>query len=147
MVDPVGSIFTPGYLNKKLTSKPFLVEGVGKNLVPEVLDFSVIDAVINVKDEEAFAMCHVLAREEGIFAGGSGGANVWGALQVSRFAPSGSKIATLIPDSGLKYMSKLYNQKWLKDNDMDFSEYSKTRKIALMPKADDTDIFQTRGNV
>lgn len=84
-----------------------MIEGVGKNLIPDVIDFSIIDGVINVKDDQAFAMCHVLAKEEGIFAGGSGGANIWGAIQVARFAPKGSTIATLIPDSGLKYMSKI----------------------------------------
>lgn len=47
-------------------------------------------------------MCHVMAKEEGIFAGGSGGANVWGAIQVGRNVPENSNIATLIPDSGLK---------------------------------------------
>jgi len=120
LVDPVGSVFTDGFFKRPLKGKPFLVEGVGKSLIPGVIDFDIIDAVINVTDEEAFAMCHVLAREEGIFAGGSGGANIWGAIQVARFAPRGSKIATLVPDSGLKYMSKVYNQEWLLKNNMDF---------------------------
>mmetsp|Transcript_88332 Transcript_88332/g.191209 ORF Transcript_88332/g.191209 Transcript_88332/m.191209 type:complete len:103 (-) Transcript_88332:380-688(-) len=102
MVDPIGSIFTDAFLHRPLKDTPFLVEGVGKNQVPGVLDFSVIDAVLRVRDDQGFAMCHTLAKEEGIFAGGSGGVNIWGALQVAKFAPKGSRICTLIPDSGLK---------------------------------------------
>lgn len=83
-MDPVGSVFTNGYLKKELKEVPYLVEGVGKSLIPGVIDFNIIDAVINVRDDQAFAMCHVLAKEEGIFAGGSGGANIWGAMQVAR---------------------------------------------------------------
>lgn len=83
---------------------------MGKSLIPGVIDFELVDEVINIRDEEAFAMCQVLAKEEGVLGGGSGGANVWGALQVANKAPKGSIIATLIPDSGLKYMSKVYNK-------------------------------------
>lgn len=85
MVDPIGSVFTDAYLGKKeLKPVSFLVEGVGKSLVPGVLDFDIIDSVIRVTDEQAFAMCHVLSKEEGVFAGGSGGANIWGAMQVAK---------------------------------------------------------------
>lgn len=144
MIDPFGSIFTDTFLKKKvLKSYPFLVEGVGKSLVPGVLDLDIIDAVINVKCEEAFAMCHTLAKEEGIFAGGSAGANIWGAMQVAKYAPKGSVIATLAPDSGLKYMSKLYNPGWLAENGMNFSDYEQTRRTALSVKSEQ-DLFITR---
>lgn len=132
LIDPKGSIFTDAFLNREQKGHSFLVEGVGKNFVPGVIDFSVIDEVINVTDKQAFAMCKVLAKEEGVLGGGSGGANVWGALQLSYRVKKDAVIATLIPDSGLKYMSKVQNDEWLESNNIGFKdlEYEDIQKIA-----------------
>lgn len=83
MVDPLGSVFSNSYQNQVLNGKSYLVEGVGKSLVPGVIDFDIVDHAINISDEEAFAMCQILPREEGILGGGSGGCNVWGAIQLA----------------------------------------------------------------
>ena len=64
-------------------SNTFLVEGVGKDSIPGCMDFSVIDDVIQVTDEQSFQTCHQLARKEGLMVGGSAGLNTWAAIQVA----------------------------------------------------------------
>lgn len=81
------------------------IEGIGDGFVPEILNISLVDEVITVSDEDAIEMARRLAREEGIFAGISSGANVRAALDIARTLPEGSRIVTLIPDSGMRYLS------------------------------------------
>ena len=72
------------FLSQKLVQpEVFLVEGVGKGSIPGCMDFSLIDEVIQVKDEDAFHICHELARKEGLMVGGSAGLNTWAALQIA----------------------------------------------------------------
>ena len=127
LADPVGSVFThyhrtfdaarnTGELVKK---GKFLVEGVGKGSIPGAIDFRVIDDVLPVADREAFAMCRRLARSEGILAGGSAGMNVHAALRVAaKLAADGrpATVVTVMPDCGIKYLSKVYNDDWLAEN-------------------------------
>ena len=127
LADPVGSVFThyhrtwdaatnAGELTKK---GKFLVEGVGKGSIPGAIDFRVIDDVLPVTDAETFAMCRRLARSEGILAGGSGGMNVHAALRVAaKLAADGrpATVVTVMPDCGIKYLSKVYNDDWLAEN-------------------------------
>lgn len=80
-------------------------QGIGEGFVPAVLDRTLIDEVVAVSDEEAIAMARRLAREEGILAGFSAGANVAAAYRVAARANAGGAVVTLIPDSGLRYLS------------------------------------------
>jgi len=80
------------------------IEGIGEGFVPEVLDRSLYDEVVAVTDEDAMLMARRLAREEGILAGISSGANVWASLEIAK-KMSGGRIVTLIPDCALRYMS------------------------------------------
>ncbi len=125
MPDPIGSIYYHYWkTGQEDPSKigTYEVEGVGEDHLAKAIDFSVIDDVIPFNDEQAFRMGRRLAQEEGILGGGTGGANVWGALQfASKYLPQHQKnhpskplrIATVIPDSGVKYLSKMYNDEWM----------------------------------
>ncbi|HXG30734.1 MAG TPA: cysteine synthase family protein [Thermodesulfobacteriota bacterium] len=107
-VEPKGSVFM-SYLKEGVLKRAsdFNVEGIGKNFIPGVIDFRYIDDVIQVDDSESFKMVDRLIKKEGILAGGSSGAAVTAAL---RYAESNEKdecIVTILPDTGLKYLSKL----------------------------------------
>jgi len=85
---------------------PHKIQGIGAGFVPEVLDRSVVDEVLSVGDEDALEMARLLAKEEGILAGISAGANVWAALEVAaRPELAGKRVVTVVCDSGERYMS------------------------------------------
>ena len=109
IVEPQGSILKGG------EAGPHDVEGIGAStFIPPVLDMSLANDIIQIYDEPAFAMVKRLAAEEGILAGGSGGANVAAALQVAEKLGPGSRVVTLIPDTAERYMSKGIFTKWVK---------------------------------
>lgn len=110
--DPEGSIFTapsPGDVHQ------YLVEGVGEDFWPETYDGSVVDELIKVTDPEAFAMTHRLAREEGLLVGGSCGLATHAALQIAERYPD-RLVVVILPDSGRGYLSKAFNDDWLRDH-------------------------------
>jgi cysteine synthase len=115
--DPLGSIFT-NYFRTGEIGQPskFLVEGVGKGSIPGAMNFDVIDQVVPVSDQQAFDTCFMLCRKEGICAGGSAGLNLFAALQVAKEVTEDATIVTVFPDLGVKYLSKIYNDEWLKEN-------------------------------
>jgi len=85
---------------------PHKIQGIGAGFVPEVLNRELIDEVIAVDDEDAIETARQLARREGVLAGISGGAAVWGALEVAaRPESEGARIVTILPDSGERYVS------------------------------------------
>jgi len=89
-----------------------LQQGIGDGFIPAVLDTGLIDEVVRVKDEDAIETTKKLARMEGLLAGVSGGANVWAAIQVAYLLGKGSRIATLLPDTGERYLSTgLFSEK------------------------------------
>ena len=81
------------------------------------MDFSVVDEMCQFTDQDAFGMARKLAQYEGIFSGGTGGANVWGALKLAATLAEPAIIVTIIPDNGVKYMSKFYNDQWMLDQE------------------------------
>jgi len=106
-VEPVGSVFK-AYIEKGVLTEgsEFDIEGIGKNFIPGVLNFDYIDDVIQVTDEEAVKMVHILVRCEGILAGGSSGAAIAAAIKYASASKSSENIVVLLPDTGLKYLSK-----------------------------------------
>lgn len=115
--DPVGSLlyefFHKGTVGK---AEPYKTEGIGEDFFPTTLDFSVIDDVIQVTDRDAFIWARRLARMEGIFAGGSSGTAVAAAVQAAASLSEKDFVVVFIPDSGSRYLSKIYNNEWMKDN-------------------------------
>lgn len=116
-VDPEGSVFYD-YFKTRTLIKPhvYKVEGIGEDYLVKAVDFNLIDDIIQVHDKESFLMARRLAREEGIFAGGSSGSAVWAAMKIAGEIKEGKNIVVILPDSGSRYLSKLYNDKWMKAN-------------------------------
>jgi len=106
-VEPRGSVFRD-YLREGVLKQAseFNIEGIGKNFIPGVIDFSYIDDVIQVSEEDALKMVERLVKREGILAGDSSGAVMAGAIEYARTLEGGENIVAVLPDSGLKYLSK-----------------------------------------
>jgi cystathionine beta-synthase len=118
--DPVGSIFTEyAKTHVKGQGWPYKVEGIGGDKIPTSLHFDVVDEWVTVSDADAFRTARRLTREEGIFVGGSGGLNVFVALEVARRADDPkAMVVTILCDTGERYLSKLYDDTWMRENQM-----------------------------
>ncbi len=113
--DPEGSVLSGD------TARPYLTEGVGEDFFPGTYDPGVIDRWVRVSDRDAFAMARRLTREEGILSGGSCGTAMVAAREVVHdltAAPDGHEavVVVLLPDSGRSYLSKIYNDEWMRVN-------------------------------
>jgi cystathionine beta-synthase len=113
--DPEGSIFYPRFHGQKEDPHQYKVEGIGEDFMPGTLDMSIVDDVIQVSDTDAFRMARRLAQEEGIMVGGSGGTAVQAALMVAERLDEHKTIVTLLPDTGRNYLSKLFSDKWMRE--------------------------------
>lgn len=117
--DPLGScIKTYKETGVLVDASPYLVEGVGQERIPANLDLSLVDDILNVTDLEAFTMARHLAREEGIFCGGSSGMNVAAALKVARTLPKEAVVVAIVCDTGERYLTKHHSDEWLKEKDL-----------------------------
>ena len=120
--DPVGSILAEMWRSKgatKVEGVPYKIEGIGQDKVPGTLDMSVIDDFMTVTDKESFAMARRLTREEGLFSGGSSGLIAHVAMHVARrLDDPGACVVTVLCDTGERYLSKLYNEEWMRENQL-----------------------------
>ena len=120
-VDPEGSILEKVFRRQKWNwsdSHPYKVEGIGEDFVPQNLRFEYIDDVVTVSDRDSFLMGRRLTREEGLFCGGSSGTAVEGALRYARSnnLTADALMVVLLPDAGEIYLSKMYSDEWMRQN-------------------------------
>ncbi len=121
-VDIQGSLLLETWKTGKMPTDPILktykLEGIGEDFIPSTLDLSVCDLVVQVSDRESFLMTRRVVREEGIFCGGSCGAAVAGTLKAIPLLNLTAEhtVVTLLPDSGNSYLSKVFDDNWMRDN-------------------------------
>ena len=108
--DPVGSILGGG-----TEVEPYLVEGIGYDFFPEVLDNNLVDEYVKTEDEESFIMARRLIKEEGFLCGGSCGSAMVAALKSAKHLDKDKKCLVVLPDSIRNYMTKFPNDQWMKD--------------------------------
>jgi cystathionine beta-synthase len=116
-VDPVGSLYYDFVKTGRIT-KPFSykVEGIGEDFFPSTMNLKILDEIIRVDDKECFLMTRDMTRLEGLFVGGSGGAAVAGAIKYAKARNRREKILVFLCDSGNKYISKIFNDDWMREN-------------------------------
>jgi cystathionine beta-synthase len=121
-VDPIGSLYTEYFRTGVLgEAHGYKVEGVGEDFLPDTMDFKVVDDVVQVSDRESFLMTRRLVREEGIFCGGSCGLAMAGALKwlrspAAEYLTEDDIVVVLLPDSGSRYLSKIFDDSWMREN-------------------------------
>lgn len=116
-VDPVGSLYYDYYKTGAMTDAySYKVEGIGEDFLPSTMDFKYVDEVVRVNDRECFTMTRALVREEGIFCGGSCGAAVVGAVKYCQTNNTPMNVLVILPDSAARYLSKIFDDGWMREN-------------------------------
>jgi cystathionine beta-synthase len=116
LADPAGSVLVEFLKSGKIAQAgSWLVEGIGEDFVPPVCDLSRVKKAYSIPDKEAFLTCRELLMKEGIMAGTSSGTLVAAALRYCREQSAAKRVVSLVPDSGNKYLSKVYNDYWMID--------------------------------
>ena len=117
--DPLGSIFKHyKETGELIKGTPYLVEGIGQDCLPANVHFQYIDKIINISDKESFAAARRLTKEEGIFCGGSTGTIVQVVLNIAKDLSENDVVVFIVCDTGERYLSKMHNIEWLKQNRM-----------------------------
>ncbi len=119
-VDPLGSILYDLWQKRAapdaLEATPYKVEGIGEDFLPSTLDLSLVDHVVQVTDKESFLWARRLVKQEGIFSGGSAGSALAGAMRYSQNLAADRLVVVVLPDSGSRYLSKVFDDKWMREN-------------------------------
>src|SRR5271170_1754985 len=115
-VDPFGSLYyefaKTGKVGKALT---YVVEGIGEDIFPKTMNMKILDDVVQVNDEECFVVARRLVKMEGLFSGGSGGGCISAALRMAKDLGPEAFIVAFLPDTGMRYLSKVYNDEWMRE--------------------------------
>lgn len=117
-IDAYGSVFKKYHETGVFDENeiyPYITEGIGEDLLPENVDFSIIDGFVKVTDKDAAVYTRKLAKEEGIFVGGSAGAAVKGVLQLKEHFKPDDVVVVLFHDSGSRYIGKMFNDDWMRE--------------------------------
>ncbi|MEQ8580015.1 MAG: pyridoxal-phosphate dependent enzyme [Balneola sp.] len=117
-IDSVGSVYKKYFETGEFDEneiKPYMTEGIGEDIIPEAINFEYVDEVIQVNDKDSALMTRRLSKEEGLFVGWSCGSAVKGALDFAKEYPLGSNdvMVIILPDSGTRYIGKIYNDEWM----------------------------------
>jgi len=148
-VDPIGSLYYEYVKTGRLT-KPFsyYVEGIGEDFLPGTMNLKIIDTIVRVDDKECFLMTREVVRQEGLFCGGSSGAAIAGAIKYAeQLGDQQKNILVLLPDSAQKYLSKIFDDEWMRSNGFldeddpfgtvrDLLQHKKQRPIVAARKGD-----------
>ncbi len=131
--DPFGSILHDLFYFKEIRNKPhsYLVEGIGEDMVPENVHFDVMDDFVQVSDAESFKACRLMALKDGLLVGPSCGSNLAAAITYSKKLSGQKNIVVMLPDSGRSYLSKAFNETWLRNNGLVDSVLLST-KVAVL---------------
>ena len=143
-LDSYGSVFKKyketGIFDEK-EIYPYLTEGIGEDILPENVDFDMVDHIVKVTDKDAAIMTRRLAREEGLFIGWSCGSAVHGALEFAKENLKEEDVMVIIlPDHGTRYLSKVYNDDWMKDHGFLEERKFATAKDVIMNKNGSSDL-------
>ena len=114
-VDTEGSLYEDYFKQRDTQIHSYLIEGIGEDFIPPIVNFNVIDDIISVSDKDAYATARELVKKEGIFAGSSSGAAVYAGLRYARNLSRDDVVVILLPDTGKNYLSTLYNDSWMKE--------------------------------
>ena len=116
-VDPVGSVYYSYFKTGRLGQpQVYKVEGIGEDMLCRAMDFTILDDIVQVTDKECFLMARKVATKEGMFVGGSSGGAALVAVELAKKVARDKSIITIFPDSGTRYLSKFYNDEWMRDN-------------------------------
>ena len=115
--DPIGSLYYDKIKYNRIgKAMPYVVEGIGEDIFPSTANLKIIDECLQVTDKDSFLTTRRLARIEGLFCGGSAGSAVWAGLEYAKKLKSSDMMVILLPDTGMRYLSKIYNEEWMKEN-------------------------------
>jgi cystathionine beta-synthase len=137
-VDIAGSLLFETWRQGRMPDDPYLktykIEGIGEDFVPGTLDLKLVDEVVQVDDRESFLMARRLVKEEGIFSGGSSGSAVAGLLKskLVRALHPGEIAVVLLPDSGSRYLSKFYDDNWMRENNFLVDDKVQVRVVDIL---------------
>ncbi len=135
--DPVGSLYTGWHRTRTMgEGQPYKVEGIGGDKIPSTIWWDWIDEFRQLADRDSMAMARRLAREEGILVGGAAGLNVALALDLAREVDDpGACVVTILCDTGERYLSKLFNDDWMQENQLlDVRRATVAELLARRPK-------------
>jgi cystathionine beta-synthase len=114
--DPYGSVFkTYKETGRTGEASPYLVEGIGQEIIPDNVHMKYVDEIVNVTDRESFELARQLGRKEGIFCGGSTGTNLAAALRVARGLDESGVVVFIVCDTGEHYLTKFHSDEWMKE--------------------------------
>lgn len=115
-VDPIGSLYYDkvkrGVVGK---AKTYVVEGIGEDFFPTTMNLDILDDILQVNDEECFVVARRLVKQEGIFTGGSGGGCISATLRLATGLGPNDFVVAFLPDTGMRYLSKVYNDEWMRE--------------------------------
>ncbi|HEY8716534.1 MAG TPA: pyridoxal-phosphate dependent enzyme [Candidatus Acidoferrum sp.] len=115
-VDPVGSLYYDFFKRgETIKAKTYVVEGIGEDFFPTTMHLNLLDDVMQVNDEECFVVARRLVKMEGLFTGGSGGGCISATLRLAKDLGPDAFIVALLPDTGMRYLSKVYNDEWMRE--------------------------------